>query len=61
MTKRKKIGRPKLPKDEARSIMLSTRVNAIEHRAIQEAIKTSDEDKTVWIRNAILRMASTCS
>ena len=58
MTKRKKIGRPKLPPAEARKIMLSTRVNEIENRAIEQAIKTADEDKTVWLRNAILTVAN---
>jgi hypothetical protein len=57
MTKRKKVGRPKLPKSEARSIMLSTRVNAVEHKVIEDAIKAADEDKTVWLRNALLRVA----
>ncbi len=57
MTKRKKIGRPKLPTAKARSIMLSTRVNAGEHKAIQEAIKVANEDKTVWLRQAILSVA----
>ena len=60
MTKRKKIGRPKLPRSEARSIMLSTRVNAVEHKIIREAIKAADEDKTVWLRNALLKMANGC-
>ena len=51
------MGRPKLPKDQVRTIMLSTRVNATEHQAIQEAIDASDEDKTVWLRNALLKEA----
>ena len=57
MTKTKKVGRPKLPKKEARNIMLSTRVNAIEHKAIEDAIKAAAEDKTVWLRNALLQVA----
>ena len=52
------MGRPKLPKNEARIIMLSTRVNAVENRVIEQAIKASDEDKTVWLRNALLRVAN---
>jgi hypothetical protein len=58
MTKTKKIGRPKLPKTEARSIMLSTRVNANENKVIQGAIRAAGEDKTVWLRNALLQVAS---
>jgi len=41
--------------------MLSTRVNRAEHKAIQEAIKAADEDKTVWLRNALLKMANDCA
>jgi hypothetical protein len=58
MTKSKKIGRPKLPPSEARMIMLSTRVNQVEHAAIERAIHAAEEDKTVWIRNAILTVAN---
>jgi len=58
MTKKKTLGRPKLPPAEARKIMLSTRVNEIENKAIENAINRSEEDKTVWIRNALLAVAS---
>jgi hypothetical protein len=50
----KKMGRPKLPKSEARTIMLSTRVNAVESKAINRAVEASGKDKTVWIRDAIM-------
>jgi hypothetical protein len=50
----KKMGRPKLPKSEARSIMLSTRVNADEYRSINAAIFKSGKDKTIWIRESLL-------
>jgi hypothetical protein len=56
MTK-KKLGRPKLPKSEARTIMLSTRVNADENRAIAKAVLKSGKDKTVWLRDVILKSA----
>ena len=58
MTKNKKMGRPKLPAAEKRSIMLSTRVNAAEHKQIQDAIKVAKEDKTVWLRNVALSASS---
>jgi len=54
MTK-KKLGRPKLPKSEARTIMLSTRVNADENKAIERAIAKSGEEKTVWFRSVIIK------
>lgn len=55
---KKKLGRPRLPKSEARSILLTTRVNAGENRAIGQAIKDSGQDKTEWLRNALLYVAS---
>jgi hypothetical protein len=57
MTQKKKLGRPKLPKSEARSIMLSTRVNTVENKAIERATSKSGEDKTIWLRNAIIKAA----
>lgn len=58
MTQKKKLGRPKLPKSEARSIMLSTRVNADENKLIQAAIKQSGVDKTVWLRDSLIAAAN---
>ena len=58
MTQKKKLGRPALPKSEARSIMLSTRVNADENKSIQKAVTASGEDKTVWLRNTLLRASN---
>jgi hypothetical protein len=58
MTKTKKIGRPKLPKYEARSVMLSTRVNIEENRAIEAAVKAAKKAKTEWLRNALLAAAN---
>jgi hypothetical protein len=39
------------------SIMLSTRVNTVENKAIERAISKSGEDKTIWLRNAIIKAA----
>ena len=58
MTIKKKLGRPKLPKSEARTIMLSTRVNADENKAVQNAISKSGKKKTVWMREAMLAAAT---
>lgn len=57
MTNKETRGRPKLPKAEKRSIMLSTRVNAAENKQIENAIKTSGKDKTVWMREALVSAA----
>jgi hypothetical protein len=37
--------------------MLSTRVNTVENKAIERAISKSGEDKTIWLRNAIIKAA----
>ena len=52
-----KMGRPKLPKNEARNILMTTRVNANEERAIKAAVKASRLEKTAWLRNALLAAA----
>jgi hypothetical protein len=57
MTEKKKLGRPKLPKNEARILMLSTRVSGDELKEIQAAIKRDKQEKTVWLRNALLTAA----
>ena len=54
---KKKMGRPKLPKNQARSVLLVTRVSPVEERQIKSAIKDSGEEQTAWLRNALLRMA----
>ena len=53
-----KMGRPKLPKGEAREIVLATRVNPTEHKAIKGAIKASKQPQTEWLRNALLAAAN---
>jgi hypothetical protein len=54
---KKKMGRPKLPKNKARSILLTTRVNADEEQVIHSAIKASGLGKTAWLRSALLKAA----
>ncbi len=51
------MGRPKLPKGEARNVLLAVRLSGDENQAIQGAIKSSKEEKTAWLRNALLRAA----
>jgi hypothetical protein len=48
----------KLPAADARTVMLSTRVNAAEHKAILVAIKADKAEKTVWLRKALLKAAN---
>jgi hypothetical protein len=50
---KKKIGRPKLPKGEARSVF-SLRFSQAERKKIETAAKKSGEPLTQWARNALL-------
>lgn len=52
------MGRPKLPKGEARSILIVTRVSPDENKTILAAVKASNEEKTAWIRNTLLSAAT---
>jgi len=49
-----KIGRPKLPEAESRSIFVSTRLSPEEHKKITEAIRMSGKKKSDWLREALL-------
>lgn len=52
-----KVGRPKLPKSDKRSLFVSTRLSPEEYKEIETAIKLSDMDKTEWIRTKLLAAA----
>jgi predicted HicB family RNase H-like nuclease len=51
--KRKKVGRPKLPKGEAKGIVLQSRVQPSEKAAYQRAAKSQDIDLSTWIRQTL--------
>jgi predicted HicB family RNase H-like nuclease len=51
--KRKKVGRPKLPKGEAKGIVLQSRVQPSEKAAYQRAAKSQDVDLSTWIRQTL--------
>jgi hypothetical protein len=52
-----KVGRPALPKREKRWKFISTRLTPEEYNEIEDAIKSSGEGKTEWIRKKILAAA----
>ena len=52
--KQKRIGRPKLPKGEAKSEMVRVRVTPVELRALEAAAKSSGKDLTEWARAIML-------
>jgi hypothetical protein len=53
----KKMGRPKLAKNEAREKFISTRVSTPEYAEITQAIKRDGIKKPEWVRNALLSKA----
>jgi predicted HicB family RNase H-like nuclease len=51
--KRPKVGRPKLPKGEAKGIVLQSRVQPAEKAAYQKAAKTAGVDLSTWVRETL--------
>lgn len=54
--KKKKLGRPKLPKGEAKKIF-SLRLSKPERDKIKDAAKRAKEPLTKWARKALLKAA----
>jgi hypothetical protein len=54
---KKKMGRPRLPKDAAKGVLFAVRIAAAEADKIQQAIKRSGIPKPDWARNALLEAA----
>jgi hypothetical protein len=52
-----KMGRPKLPKGTANSVLFAIRIAANEADKIQRAIKKSGLAKPEWARNALVNAA----
>ena len=51
--KRKKVGRPKFAKGEAKAIVLQSRVQPGEKVAYQKAAKSSGVDLSTWVRETL--------
>ena len=51
--KKKKVGRPTLPKGEAKTIVLQSRVQESEKKAYQSAAKSEGKDLSTWIRETL--------
>jgi hypothetical protein len=51
--KPKKIGRPKLPKGNAKGVMLRVRITPDELRAIEAVAKANDKTVSEWIRGVV--------
>ena len=51
--KRKKVGRPPMPKGEAKAIVLQSRVQPSEKAAYMRAAKAQGKDLSAWIRDTL--------
>jgi hypothetical protein len=52
-----KMGRPKLPKGTAHSVLFAVKIAAVEAEKIHTAIKKSGLKKPDWARNALISAA----
>lgn len=52
--KKRKPGRPKLPKGEAKGKIVPIRFTADERKALEAAAKAKDQTVSEWIRNTAL-------
>jgi hypothetical protein len=53
-----KMGRPKMPKGTANSVLFAIRIAAIEAQKINDAVKKSGLKKPEWARNALMSAAN---
>jgi hypothetical protein len=57
MKAKTKMGRPPMPKGEARYQFVTTRVSPPEHKEIMRAVNKSDDSKTQWVRKKLVAAA----
>jgi hypothetical protein len=51
--KRRKPGRPRLPKGEGKKVVIHVRVGAAEAEAIEAAAKAANKKPSAWIRSTL--------
>lgn len=51
--RKQKVGRPKLPKGEAKAIVLQSRVQKTEKDAYQKAAASEGKDLSTWVRETL--------
>jgi uncharacterized protein (DUF1778 family) len=54
---KKKLGRPTLPKDQVRSVLIALKVSPDESTRIERAAKAAKQSKPEWMRNQLLSAA----
>lgn len=52
--KPKKVGRPKLPKGQAKATPLQIRLNPDDRKVVEKAAKAKNQTVSDWIRNAMM-------
>jgi len=54
MPKPKKVGRPKLPKGQAKATPIQVRLNPDDRRKVERAAKAKEQTLSEWIREAMV-------
>ena len=54
-----KMGRPPLPKGEAKGVLIGARFAPDEAKQVEQAVKRAKAVKSDWIRSALLSAATT--
>lgn len=52
-----KMGRPVLPKGQAKGVLIGARFSADEAKEVHKAAKRSGKNKSEWVRNTLLSTA----
>jgi hypothetical protein len=52
-----KMGRPKLAKGEAKDVLIGARFSPEESKQVHDAVKEAGQNKSDWVRNALLSAA----
>jgi len=55
----KKIGRPRLPKAEAKGVLIGARFSPLEAKIVSDAVRRSKTVKSSWVRTILLTAAKT--
>ena len=50
---KRSVGRPRLPKGEAKGTIVPVRFNAVDRKRVEKAAKASKQTVSDWIRNAL--------
>ena len=56
--KKTKLGRPKLPKGEAKSLMIRARVSQAEYKLVEGASKADGKELSEWVRTVLIGAAT---